>query len=177
MKLRALLPLIAFIILVVFLAIGLTRDPKKIPSPLIGKASPPFELPTVLQPGQKVSHKDFLGKVVLFNVWASWCVACRQEHPLLVEFSKHNKTPIYGLNYKDQRTDAIRWLQSFGNPYINSAFDERGSVGIDWGVYGVPETFLIDKKGIIRFKQIGPVTPEVINNELLPLINKLEQES
>jgi cytochrome c biogenesis protein CcmG/thiol:disulfide interchange protein DsbE len=177
MKLRALIPLLTFIVLVILLAIGLTRDPKKIPSPLIGKAAPQFELPAVLQPQQKVSSEDFLGKVALFNVWASWCVACRQEHPLLVEFAKQHKTPIYGLNYKDQRSDAIRWLEAFGNPYISSAFDLSGTVGIDWGVYGVPETFLIDKKGIIRFKQIGPVTDDVITNELLPLIRKLEQET
>ncbi len=177
MKLRSLIPLIAFLVLVIFLAIGLTRDPKKIPSPLIGKPSPQFELPAVLQPGQKVSQSDFLGKVVLFNVWASWCVACRQEHPLLVEFAKNHNTPVYGLNYKDQRTDAIRWLQAFGNPYISSAYDVTGTAGIDWGVYGVPETFLIDKKGIIRYKQIGPVTEDVISNEILPLIRKLEQES
>jgi len=177
MKLRALIPLIAFIVLVIFLAIGLTRDPKKIPSPLIGKPAPEFVLPAVLQPGQKVSHTDFLGKVALFNVWASWCVACREEHPLMVAFAKNHNTPVYGLNYKDQRSDAIRWLQAFGNPYVNSAYDVTGTVGIDWGVYGVPETFLIDKKGIIRYKQIGPVTEDVINNEILPLIKTLEQES
>lgn len=177
MKLRALLPLFGFIVLVVFLAIGLTRDPKKIPSPLIGKPAPAFVLPGVQQAEQSVSNTDFLGKVVLFNVWASWCVACREEHPVLVEFSKLYDTPIYGLNYKDERADALRWLQAFGNPYVNSAYDLSGSVGIDWGVYGVPETFLIDKKGIIRFKQIGPVTRELIKNELLPLIKQLEQES
>ncbi len=177
MKLRALIPLATFIALVILLAIGLTRDPKKIPSPLIGKPAPAFNLPAVLQPQQRVSHEDFLGKVTLFNVWASWCVACREEHPLLVEFAKQHQTPIIGLNYKDQRNDAIRWLQAFGNPYINSAFDLSGTVGIDWGVYGVPETFLVDKKGIIRYKQIGPVTSDVINDEILPMIRKLEQES
>ena len=177
MKLRALIPLLIFIVLVILLAIGLTRDPKKIPSPLIGKPAPQFELPAVLQPEQKVASQDFVGKVALFNVWASWCVACRQEHPLLVKFAKQHKTPIYGLNYKDKRSDAIRWLEAFGNPYVSSAYDLSGTVGIDWGVYGVPETFLIDKQGIIRFKQIGPVTEDVISNELLPLIRKLEQES
>lgn len=177
MKLRALIPLIAFLVLVIFLAIGLTRDPKKIPSPLIGKPAPEFVLPAVLQPTQKVSHTDFLGKVAIFNVWASWCVACREEHPLMVAFAKSHHTPVYGLNYKDQRSDAIRWLQAFGNPYVNSAYDVTGTVGIDWGVYGVPETFLIDKKGIIRYKQIGPVTEDIINNEILPLIQTLEQES
>ncbi len=177
MKLRALIPLLAFIVLVILLAIGLTRDPKKIPSPLIGKPAPQFSLPAVLQPQQQVATADFIGKVALFNVWASWCAACREEHPLLVEFAKQYDTPIYGLNYKDQRADAIRWLEVFGNPYVNSAFDLQGTVGIDWGVYGVPETFLIDKKGIIRFKQIGPITMDVLNNEILPLIRQLEQES
>lgn len=176
MKLRALLPLIAFIILVIFLAIGLTRDPKKIPSPLIGKAAPEFNLPTVANPEQMLSSQDFTGKVVIFNVWASWCVACREEHPLLVEFSKTQQTPIYGLNYKDKRNDAIRWLQAFGDPYLVSAHDLSGTVGIDWGVYGVPETFILDKKGVIRFKQIGPVTPQVVNEKIIPLIARLEQE-
>ena len=177
MKLRALIPLVVFIVLVVLLAIGLTRDPKKIPSPLIGKPAPQFTLPDVLQPQQRVSTSDFIGKVALFNVWASWCVACREEHPLLVEFARQHDTPIYGLNYKDQRDDAIRWLEVFGNPYVSSAYDLQGTVGIDWGVYGVPETFLVDKQGIIRFKQIGPVTIDVLNNEILPLIRQLEQES
>jgi len=177
MKLRALLPLLAFIVLVIFLAIGLTRDPKKITSPLIDKAAPAFRLPSVADPSKFVSSEDFKGKVVIFNVWASWCVACREEHPLLVKFSKTSQTPIYGLNYKDERSDALRWLQAFGNPYVVSAFDLKGTVGIDWGVYGVPETFIIDKKGIIRFKQIGPVTPEILNQEMIPLIAKLEQES
>jgi len=177
MNIRALIPLTIFIVLVVFLSIGLTRDPKKIPSPLIGKPAPEFNLPTVLKPNQQVSHKDFLGKVSIVNVWASWCAACRQEHPLMVAFAKKHKTPIYGLNYKDQRSDAIRWLQAFGNPYVNSAYDVAGTAGIDWGVYGVPESFVIDKKGIIRYKQIGPFTEDIINNELIPLIAKLEQES
>lgn len=177
MKLRALLPLLAFVILVIFLAIGLTRDPKKIPSPLIGKAAPAFRLPTVADANQFVSNEDFMGKVVIFNVWASWCVACREEHPLLVEFSRSQTTPIYGLNYKDERADAIRWLKAFGNPYLVSAHDLSGTVGIDWGVYGVPETFIVDKKGVIRFKQIGPVTPEIINQDIIPLIARLEQES
>jgi len=176
MKLRALIPLIIFLALVILLAFGLTNDPKKIPSPLINKAAPDFSLPTVLNPEQIVSRSDMLGKVTLFNVWASWCAACRDEHPLLVEFAKQNNTAIYGLNYKDQRGDAIRWLQAFGNPYVSSAYDVSGNVGIDWGVYGVPETFLVDKKGIIRYKQIGPVTRQIIRDEILPLIHKLENE-
>jgi len=177
MKLRALLPLIGFLALVVLLAYGLTNDPKKIPSPLIGKAAPQFELPTVLRPGKKISNKDFQGKVALFNVWASWCGACRDEHPILVKYARQHKTTIYGLNYKDQRSEAIRWLKVFGNPYIASAYDVIGNTGIDWGVYGVPETFLVDKKGIIRFKQIGPITEKILYKEIHPLIQKLEKES
>lgn len=176
MKLRAIIPLIVFLALVILLGYGLTRDPKKIPSPLINKPAPAFELPTVLKPGQKISNKDFLGKVVLFNVWASWCGACRDEHPVIIRFAKQYKTPVYGLNYKDQRADAIRWLQALGNPYVASAYDVVGNAGIDWGVYGVPETFMIDKKGIIRYKQIGPVTDKIINEEILPMIRKLEKE-
>ncbi|NOY67132.1 MAG: DsbE family thiol:disulfide interchange protein [Gammaproteobacteria bacterium] len=176
MKLRALLPLLAFLILVVLLGYGLTRNPKDIPSPLINKAAPAFDLPAVLNPDDKVSDKNFLGKVTVFNVWASWCSACRDEHPILVKFAKEHKTTIYGLNYKDQRADAIRWLGIFGNPYIASAYDVTGNTGIDWGVYGVPETFIIDKKGIIRYKQIGPVTDKIIADKILPLIRKLEKE-
>ena len=177
MKLRALLPLIGFLALVALLAYGLTQDPKKIPSPLTGKAAPHFELPTVLQPGQKISNKDFHGQIALFNVWASWCSACRDEHPILVEYAKQHKTTIYGLNYKDQRSDALRWLEVFGNPYIASAYDVVGNTGIDWSVYGVPETFMIDKKGIIRYKQIGPITRKILYEEIIPLIKKLEKES
>jgi len=176
MKVSALIPLFAFLVLVALLGYGLTRDPKKIPSPLIGKAAPQFELPAVLNPEQKVSSNHFLGKVTIFNVWASWCSACRDEHPILVEFAKQHKTPIYGLNYKDKRSEAIRWLQAFGNPYVASAYDVSGNTGIDWGVYGVPETFITDKKGIIRFKQIGPVTEQIVTSKIIPLIQKLENE-
>jgi len=176
MKVRALVPLFAFLALVALLGYGLTRDPKEIPSPLIGKAAPQFDLPAVLNSEQKVSSNNFLGKVTIFNVWASWCSACRDEHPILVEFAKQHKTPIYGLNYKDTRSEAIRWLQVFGNPYIASAYDVSGNTGIDWGVYGVPETFITDKKGIIRFKQIGPVTEQIVTSKILPLIQKLENE-
>lgn len=177
MKARALIPFAVFAALVVLLAVGLTRDPKLVPSPLIDKPAPAFALPTVDHPEQQIGSADFKGKVVLFNVWASWCVACRDEHPILVEFAREHNTPVYGLNYKDQREDAKRWLTYFGNPYVASAFDAEGKVGIDWGVYGVPETFVIDKKGIIRHKVIGPITRDIIANTLLPMIAKLEKES
>ena len=129
--------------------------------------------PLLDTPEQQLSAQDLRGKVWILNVWASWCVACRIEHPLLVEFSKMGIVPMYGLNYKDKRDDAIGWLKKFGDPYTRSLSDTEGLVGIDFGVYGVPETFVIDKQGVIRFKQIGPVTPEVLRDEIIPLVRKL----
>ncbi|MFM9915128.1 MAG: DsbE family thiol:disulfide interchange protein [Rhizobacter sp.] len=172
---RYLLPLLVFVLLVGFLAIGLKRDPHEVPSPLIDKPAPAFSLPQLDSPDQRVSAKDLLGQVWLLNVWASWCVACRQEHPLLVDLSKTGQVRLYGLNYKDKREDALGWLQQFGNPYLKSMSDTEGLVGIDYGVYGVPETFVIDKQGVIRYKQIGPVTPEALRDTLLPLVAKLEK--
>ena len=171
--LRYLLPLLLFAVLVGFLARGLSLKPHEIPSPLINKPAPAFTLPTLDAPEQKISAQDLRGKVWILNVWASWCVACRIEHPLLVEFSKTGTVPIYGLNYKDKRDDATAWLGKFGNPYTRSLSDTEGLVGIDFGVYGVPETFVIDKNGVIRYKQIGPVTPEVLRDEIVPLLRKL----
>jgi cytochrome c biogenesis protein CcmG/thiol:disulfide interchange protein DsbE len=173
---RFLLPLIVFAALFVFLLIGLHRNPREIPSPLIGKPAPAFQLEQLQEPAKTISQRDMLGQVWLLNVWASWCVSCREEHPVLVEFSKQGVVPIIGLNYKDARRDGVDWLNNFGNPYRVSAFDKDGRVGIDFGVYGVPETFVIDKKGVIRFKQIGPVTPEVIQSKFLPLIKQLNAE-
>ena len=170
---RYLLPLLVFVLLAGFLAVGLKRDPREVPSPLIDKPAPAFSLPQLDAPDQQVSPKDLLGQVWLLNVWASWCVACRQEHPLLVDVSKSGQVKLYGLNYKDKREDALGWLQQFGNPYLKSMSDTEGLVGIDYGVYGVPETFVIDKQGVIRFKQIGPVTPEVLRDEIIPLVRKL----
>jgi len=174
---RYLIPLLVFIIMVVFLGIGLTLDPREVPSPFIGKPAPVFILPQVAEPEKTLSPNDLKGQVFLLNVWASWCVSCRQEHPLLVELAKRKEVPIYGLNYKDERDDALGWLVRFGNPYTASAFDADGKVGIDWGVYGVPETFVVDRKGIIRHKLTGPVTPQVLESDLLPLIRKLQGES
>lgn len=173
MKKKALIPLGLFVVLVVFLAIGLTRDPHEVPSPLIGKAAPDFSAPRLHAPDQRFGAQQMLGKVWLLNVWASWCAACRQEHPLLVEVARRNIVPIVGLNYKDTRDAAQNWLQEIGNPYVLSAFDADGRVGIDYGVYGVPETFLIDQQGIIRYKHIGPITARALETELLPRIRKL----
>ena len=170
---KALIPLVIFAILMAFLAVGLGLKPREIPSPLINKPAPAFVLPVLDAPQQMLSANDLKGKVWILNVWASWCVACRIEHPLLVDFSRTATVPIYGLNYKDKREDAMRWLANFGNPYTRSLSDTEGLVGIDFGVYGVPETFVIDKSGIIRLKQIGPVTPEVLRDDILPLLKKL----
>lgn len=172
---RFLLPLGIFIVLIGFLAVGLRLNPREVPSPLVGKPAPQFRLPQLHDEAKTFSPEDMRGKVWLLNVWASWCVSCREEHPLLVEFSKSGGTPVIGLNYKDQRADALRWLARFGDPYRVSAFDADGRVGIDYGVYGVPETYVIDKAGTIRFKQIGPVTPEVLEEKIMPLVRELEK--
>jgi cytochrome c biogenesis protein CcmG, thiol:disulfide interchange protein DsbE len=170
---RFLLPLFLFIGLLVFLGIGLTLNPREVPSPLIGKPAPAFTLSQLGDAEKKFAPQDLKGQVWLLNVWASWCVSCREEHPVLVEFSKKNVVSIVGLNYKDTREAGNAWLAKLGNPYLLSAFDAAGKVGIDYGVYGVPETFVIDKQGIIRLKHTGPVTPEVLAKKLLPLINEL----
>ena len=170
---RFLLPLVAFIVLVAFLLIGLNLNPRQVPSPLIGKPAPEFQLEQLHESEKTLTSKDNLGKVWLLNVWASWCVSCREEHPLLVELAKSGIVPVYGLNYKDERGAALGWLERFGNPYVASLADTDGVVGIDYGVYGVPETFVIDKAGVIRRKFIGPVTPDAIRNEIVPLVAKL----
>ncbi len=171
---RFLLPLGIFLVLAVFLAVGLNLNPREVPSPLIDKAAPAFQLPQLHDTGRTLTPQDMKGKVWVFNVWASWCVACLEEHPLLVELSKRNLVPIVGLNYKDNRADALQWLQKRGDPYTLSAQDAEGRVGIDYGVYGVPETYVIDKAGIIRFKRIGPVTPKVLDEQILPLVKRLQ---
>jgi cytochrome c biogenesis protein CcmG/thiol:disulfide interchange protein DsbE len=172
-SLRYLIPLFVFVGLVIFLGAGLRLDPREVPSPLIDKPAPAFSLARLDNAGQSISKDSLRGKVWMLNVWASWCVACRQEHPLLVEFSRKKLLPVYGLNYKDTRPNGQRWLANFGNPYEASLFDEDGRVGIDFGVYGVPETFVIDREGIIRFKHIGPLTPEVLAEKIEPLVRKL----
>jgi cytochrome c biogenesis protein CcmG/thiol:disulfide interchange protein DsbE len=171
--LKFLVPLVVFGVLVGFFARGLYLDPREVPSPLIGKPAPEFALTRLDEPGQTIRRADMLGKVWMLNVWASWCESCRDEHPLLVEFAKLKALPIYGLDYKDQREPATAWLAERGNPYDASLFDASGRVGIDFGVYGVPETFLIDKQGVIRYKKIGVLTPEVLKDTILPLVRKL----
>ena len=170
---KYIIPLIIFVSLGLLLAYGLKLDPRRIPSPLIGKPLPAFSLTTVADPARKVSRDDLHGRVYLLSVWASWCVACREEHPLLNELTSRKAVTIIGLNYKDQREDALRWLGALGNPYEVSLSDQDGRLGIDLGVYGVPETFLIDKQGVIRYKQIGPMTPEAFETTILPLVRKL----
>ena len=172
-SLRFIIPLAVFGLLVFFLWRGLTLDPHEVPSPLIGKPAPNFALTRLDDANTTVKRDDMLGKVWMLNVWASWCVACREEHPLLVAYSKSKAVPIIGLNYKDQRPDGLGWLNQFGNPYDMSIFDQNGRVGIDFGVYGVPETFIIDKRGVIRMKHIGPLTPEVIRKRIEPLLKEL----
>jgi len=171
--LRFVAPLGVFLLLVIFLWRGLSLDPHEVPSPLINKPAPRFALARLDDANQMIRRDDMLGKVWLLNVWASWCVACREEHHTLVAFSKTKAVPIVGLNYKDTRADGLGWLGQFGNPYDVSAFDQDGRVGIDFGVYGVPETFVIDKAGMIRFKQIGPLTEEVIQTRIQPLLRQL----
>lgn len=174
---RYLIPLAIFLSLVVLFRIGLNYDPHRVPSPLIDKPAPEFSLPNLKDGSATVSLSDLKGQTVLLNVWASWCVQCRVEHPLLMEFARKSKVPVYGLNYKDTREDAMNWLARHGDPYRHSAFDESGRVGIDFGVYGVPETFVVDRNGIIRYKHIGPLSREAMQEIILPLLHRLNQPS
>ena len=174
--LRYLIPLGLFIILVVFLAIGLQNDPRYVPSPLIDKPAPDFSLPRLFTPTSTFGPTQLKGKVWMLNTWTSDCVGCRQEHPYLLKLSKNKDINLIGLNYRDSNHLAKALLNQHGNPYQVVVTDQDGSVGIDYGVYAVPETFIIDKKGIIRFKHIGPLLPDEINNTVLPLIKKLNEE-
>jgi len=172
-RLRFFLPLAVLCCLVWFLGAGLRLDPKEVPSPLIGKAAPDFDLTRLDDAGQRIRKTDLLGQVWMLNVWASWCAACREEHPVLLRFASRATIPVLGLDYKDERNAGQRWLRNFGNPYRASVFDEDGRVGIDWGVYGVPETFVIDKQGVVRYKHIGALTDDVLLNTIEPLIRRL----
>jgi cytochrome c biogenesis protein CcmG, thiol:disulfide interchange protein DsbE len=168
---QAWLPL-AFIALLVLLGVGLQLNPRMVPSPLVGKPAPHFELPLLATPDKRFSQKDMLGRVWLLNVWASWCPPCLVEHPVITDLAK--TIPVVGLNYKDARDDALPWLKRNGNPYQVIVQDAAGRIGIDYGVYGVPETYVIDRKGVIRYKHVGPVTPEVAKEKLLPLLKELD---
>ena len=172
-SLKFLIPLALFLVLAGFLAVGLNLNPREVPSPLIGKPAPAFDLTKLDAPDQKLKRDDLLGKVWVLNVWASWCAPCREEHPLVMELARRKIAPVYGLNYKDTRPAGMGFLTQLGNPYEASLFDSDGRVGIDYGVYGVPETFVVDKQGTIRYKQIGPLTPEVIEKKIVPLLKEL----
>jgi len=175
MKAKFLIPLLLFVVLVGFLAVGLNLDPHEVPSPLINKPAPAFEVPQLGQANKTFSPASMKGQVWILNVWASWCVACREEHPVLVEIAKSGLVPLIGLDYKDKREDALTMLEKQGNPYLLSAFDANGRVGIDYGVYGVPETYVIDRAGVIRLKHIGPITPEILKQKIYPLVSELQK--
>ena len=174
---RFYVPLLIFVALAVFLAVGLKLDPRHVPSPLVDKPVPNFTLPRLHQPNEVFTPDQMDGKVWLLNVWASWCVACRQEHEVIKQLAEHDGVIVVGLNYKDTVTDAKRWLEQLGDPYVLSAVDAAGEVGIDWGVYGVPETFIVDKNGIIRYKHIGPISAQDARATILPLLRGLRQSS
>jgi cytochrome c biogenesis protein CcmG/thiol:disulfide interchange protein DsbE len=175
MNKKLFIPLVVFAVLVGFLFVGLFLNPREVPSPLIGKPAPAFSLNQLHKPDRTLATADMKGQVWLLNVWASWCVSCREEHPLLVELAKAKLVPIVGLNYKDEPAAGIKWLAQFGDPYDLSIVDRDGRVGIDFGVYGVPETFVIDKQGTIRYKQIGPVTVEALEKKIIPLVRELQK--
>lgn len=174
---KSFVPFILFVVIALFLGIGLTLNPRELPSPFIGKPAPKFELPNLMVDDSTMSNENLIDQVWLFNVWASWCAACRDEHPLLNKLSSMNLVPIVGLNYKDEDRDAKQWLIQLGNPYQYIVTDQLGQTGIEYGVYGVPETFVIDKKGIIRLKHVGPLTESVIKSTLLPLVKELQADS
>jgi cytochrome c biogenesis protein CcmG, thiol:disulfide interchange protein DsbE len=162
-----------FAALVALLAVGLTLNPREVPSPLIGKPAPGFELPLLHAPGKTFTQKDMLGRVWILNVWASWCPPCLVEHPVVTELARSGVAPVVGLNYKDAREDALPWLKRNGDPYQLSVYDAAGRIALDYGVYGVPETYVIDRRGVIRYKHIGPLTPQVAQKKILPLIQEL----
>ena len=168
--LRYLAPLAVLGIMIVVFVIGLQRDPTILPSPFLDKPAPRFELPRLTDPGRTISNADYAGKVALVNVWATWCVGCRQEHEFLLRLQDENVVPIYGLNWRDRREDAIEWLDNLGNPYVASGYDGDGRVGIDWGVYGAPETFLISKDGRVLHKHLGPLNRVAWDKDFVPLI-------
>jgi cytochrome c biogenesis protein CcmG/thiol:disulfide interchange protein DsbE len=173
---RYIFPLAGFILILVVLAVGLTLNPAEVPSPLVGKSAPEFTLPRLHEPSQTLSLQDLKGHVTLLNVWASWCESCRVEHPLLLNIAASGAVPVYGLNYKDEREKAIGWLKKLGDPYQAIAVDQNGRTAIDFGVYGAPETYLIDQNGIIVYKKIGPVTPQDWQKNISPLIQQLRAE-
>ena len=172
---RALIPAVIFFILAGFLYVGLYKDPSLVPSPLIGKPVPAFAASTLHDADRIITEKSLRGDYYLVNVWATWCAACKQEHAALVYLAEQRQVPIYGLNYKDTRAGALAWLRQYGNPYVSNIFDDSGRIGMDFGVYGAPETFLVDHQGIIRHKLIGVMTPQVWTAQFEPKIKRITQ--
>ncbi|MDO8926640.1 MAG: DsbE family thiol:disulfide interchange protein [Sideroxyarcus sp.] len=173
---RFILPLVIFLALAAFLFKGLSLDPREVPSPLIDKPAPAFTLPQLHNPKKQFSPQDMKGKVWMLNVWASWCGSCKDEHPILMDIAQQKIVPVYGLNYKDKREDGLATLRNSGDPYTLVIFDADGKVGFDYGVYGVPETYIIDKQGVIRDKIIGAVTRQNLRERILPLIEELKKQ-
>ena len=174
-RLMLLVPAAGFIGLVAAFALGLRNDPSLVPSPLVGKPVPVFDLPPVTGRTLGLSSRDLQGHVSLVNVFASWCISCREEHPLLMRLARSRMVPIQGLDYTDKPADASRWLAAMGDPYTRTGADTDGRVAIDWGVYGVPETFVVSRRGIIAYKQIGPITPSILDRRIAPLIARLRE--
>jgi cytochrome c biogenesis protein CcmG, thiol:disulfide interchange protein DsbE len=174
---RYLAPLGIFLVIALFLGLGLSLNPREVPSPFIDKPAPQISLPTLFDANRQVTNESLSGSVWVLNVWASWCVACRAEHELLKAFAATQTVPLVGLNYKDKPADAKKWLRDLGNPYAVIAVDFKGDTGIDWGVYGVPETFVIDQQGTVRYKHIGPLDSAAVQNDLIPLIKTLTEKS
>ena len=177
MKARHLVPLLGFVALALLLAVGLGLNPRLVPSPLVGKPAPEFSLPRLEDPARRFERADLLGQVSLLNVWATWCAGCRDEHPLLVDLAESGAVPIFGINYKDQYRPALEWLHRYGDPYVTSGYDAEGLAGIDFGVYGLPETFVIDPDGNIMYKHVGPLDHDIVRDRILPIVREFEEGS
>jgi cytochrome c biogenesis protein CcmG/thiol:disulfide interchange protein DsbE len=176
-SLKYLLPILVFVVLAGFFYKGLFLNPRTVPSPLIGKPAPAFQLEDLRQPEATFARDDMLGKPAVLNVWATWCTGCRQEHPFLMQLARRGGVPLYGMNYRDERPKALEWLRNLGDPYTKVAFDPDGMVALDWGVYGSPETFLLDPSGTVVYKHLGPMTPGVWQQEFLPRIAQMETQT
>jgi cytochrome c biogenesis protein CcmG/thiol:disulfide interchange protein DsbE len=174
-RLLYILPLLLFGAVAAYFAVGLTKDPRLLPSALIDKPAPEFALPPLYDGKPGLAKADLGGEVKLVNVFASWCVPCKVEHPVLMRFSEKNAAPLYGINYKDRKKDAVAWLNQLGDPYKRIGQDLSGRVGIDWGVYGVPETYIVDREGRIRYRHVGPILPDVMEKTILPLVEELKK--
>jgi cytochrome c biogenesis protein CcmG/thiol:disulfide interchange protein DsbE len=173
-SLKYLVPVVVFVVLAGFLFVGLFLNPREVPSQLIGKPAPAFELEELRQPAERFATGDMLGKPAVLNVWATWCAGCRQEHPFLMQLARSGAVPLYGMNYRDERPKALDWLRRLGDPYVNVGYDPDGMASLDWGVYGSPETFLMDPQGTVVYKHLGPLGPEVWQTEFLPRIATMQ---